>query len=146
MEDQEEYLKKHLKPTAYGDIVPSEAEQLRRVKKALELGLLQKIPQLPTLKYGENFDYPTHTAYKNMMPLIKRNQEELLQLGIPEDKLKPYLLKKLEESNEMANLKKVYELPQRIQPDDRTDESDYNMKLLEIGRALKIKPENLQPE
>lgn len=147
MDDQMEKLVQKMKTTAYGDIVPSEQEQIRRIKKAQEVGLIKPIPMKTPLEElnADNYDERTHKIYKQLAYQVQKNHEELLKLGIPEEKLSPFLAKKLEEASEMSHLYRKYDLPQRIQPNEiqLNPEADYRMKLLQIGPALNIKPEDL---
>lgn len=147
-DDQMKYLAKRMRTTAYGDYVPTNQEQLRRIRKAQEVGLIQPVPiKTPFLDLNaDNYDEETHQRYKQLAYQVAKNHEELLKLGIPEEKLTPFVMKKMEEAQEMANLYKDYELPERIQPLEETPESEYNMRLLKIGKALNIKPEDLLPE
>ena len=90
---------------AYTDMPVDEAELLRRLKAARDVGLVKDVQPLEKpVKINQDYDKSTHNIYAESRPQVVKNISELRALGFPEELLMPLNQRKAEESLMMKNL------------------------------------------
>lgn len=90
---------------AVTDMQVPERDLMRRIIKAKKLGLIKKVDPVesyPTIE--EEFAPESNKAYIESRPQVEKNYRELLMLGVPAEKLAPFMQKKSEESLLFRNL------------------------------------------
>jgi hypothetical protein len=92
------------------DITP-ESEMLRRVTAGMKAGLLNPVEPVenPNPKINQAFSMEGQDKYKSGSKVVYQNTQELLKLGVPMEKLQPFILKRREQESMMRNLERRHE-------------------------------------
>ena len=115
-----------------GDMPVSDEEQLRRLNAALKVGLIKKVDPIEKFPgIDEAFSMEGQDKYIKDMEQVNKNTEEMLKLGIPLEKLQPFINRKTQESAMMGNLDRRYAPSPRDNPLFISEE-----------RSLGLNPEN----
>ena len=102
-----------------GDMPPQDAELMRRIEAAKESGLVKGVPYLEIkdprrtswkAMGQEQFSGP-FKEYAESSAQADKNTRELMALGVPYEKLQPFVMKRNEEESQVHNLNR------RNQPD-----------------------------
>ena len=102
-----------------GDMPPQDAELMRRIEAAKESGLVKGVPYLEIkdprrtswkAMGQEQFSGP-FKEYAESSAQADKNTRELMALGVPYEKLQPFVIKRNEEESQVHNLNR------RNQPD-----------------------------
>ena len=115
-----------------GDMPVSDTEQLRRLNAALKVGLIKKVDPIEKFPgIDEAFSMEGQDKYIKDMEQVNKNTDEMLKLGIPLEKLQPFINRKTQESAMMGNLDRRYAPSPRDNPLFISEE-----------RSLGLNPEN----
>ena len=100
-----------------GDMPVSDTEQLRRLNAALKVGLIKKVDPIEKFPgIDEAFSMEGQDKYIKDMEQVNKNTDEMLKLGIPLEKLQPFINRKTQESAMMGNLDRRYAPSPRDNP------------------------------